>query len=149
METSKMPDRVNYSTKAKQLIEKIDEGNFMGLGLKGASRSKLFLFAMSLGVETKTKTDIVNPYSGGLVQDTAIDDKTRASMYSQFISLLQDPENGLDAIADKGQVYKHTEQYANTGFMIIADYYENKKPEDLIWDLFLELDEQYNEIKQQ
>lgn len=148
METSKMPDRLNYSTKAKQLLEKIDEANYMGLGLKGITRSELFLFAMSLGVESKTKTEVVNPYTGGLVLDKSIDSKTQASMYSQFISLLKDPNNELDAIADKGHVYKMAEQYANTGFEIIADYLDKKKPEDLVWDLFMELDAQYEEIKQ-
>jgi len=68
-------------------------------------------------------------------------------MYSQFISLLIDPDNELDAIADKGHVYKMAEQYANTGFEIIADYLNKKKPKDLVWDLFLELDTQYEEIK--
>lgn len=149
METLKMPDRLNYSTKAKQLIEKIDDINYMGLGLKGITRSELFLFAMALGVESKTKTEVVNPYAGGLVLDKSIDGKTLASMYAQFILLLEDPDNELDAISDKGRVYKMAEQYANTGFEIIADYFTNKKPEVLVWDIFLELDAQYKEIMQQ
>lgn len=149
METIKIPDRLNYSSKAKQLIEKIDEANYMGLGLKGITRSELFLFAMSLGVESKTKTEVTSPYTGGLVLDKSIDGKTQASMYSQFISHLKDPDNELDATTDKASVYKMAEQYANTGFEIIADYFENKKPEDLVWDLFLELNDQYQEIAQQ
>lgn len=149
METPRIPDRLNYSTKAKQLLEKIDEVNYMGLGLKGITRSELFLFAMSLGVESKTKTEVINPYPGGLILDKSIDSKTQASMYSQFISLLEDPNNEIDAIADKSQVYKMAEQYANTGFEILADYFNKKKPEDLVWDLLLELEAQYIEIKRQ
>lgn len=61
---------------------------------------------------------------------------------------MKDPENELDAIAKKGDVYKIAEQYANTGFEYIAGYLETKKPEDLLWDLFKELDEQYEAIKQ-
>lgn len=148
METSKMPDRLNYSTKAKQLIGKIDEENYIGLGTKEITRSELFLFAMSLGVESKSPTEVKNPYTGGLVLDKSIDGKTQASMYAQFVSLLKDPENELDAIAKKGDVYKIAEQYANTGFEYIAGYLETKKPEDLLWDLFKELDEQYEAIKQ-
>ncbi len=147
METLKIPDRLNYSTKSKQMLEKIDDVNYIGLGLKGTTRSELFLFAMALGVESKTKTEVVNPYSGGLILDKSIDGKTQASMYSQFISLLKDPENELDTVVDKSSVYKMAEQYANTGFEIIADYLDKKKPEDLVWDIFLELDTQYNEIK--
>lgn len=148
MDINKTPDRLNYSTKAKQLLEKIDEVNYLGLGLKGISRSELFLFAMSLGVESKTKTEVVNPYAGGLMLDKSIDSKTQASMYSQFIYQLKDPNSQLETVAEKSIVYKMAEQYANTGFEIIADYFEKKKPEDLIWDLFLELDSQYIEIVQ-
>lgn len=148
METSKVPDRLNYSTQAKQLIEKIDEIDYMGLGTKSITRSELFLFAMSLGVESKTKTKIVNAYTGGLVLDKSIDNRTKASMYSLFISLLEDPSNELDKTTDKTEIYKMAEQYANTGFEIIEDYYDNKKDEDLLWDLFLELDSQYEDIKQ-
>ncbi len=66
-----------------------------------------------------------------------------------IVFFLKDPDNELDFIADKGHVYKMAEQYANTGFEIIADYIDKKRPDDLIWDLFLELDTQYEEINQQ
>jgi len=148
METSKIPDRLNYSTKAKQLIERIDEENYLGLGNKGITRSELFLFAMSLGIESKSQTEVKNPYAGGLILEKSIDSKTRSLMYSQFILSLIDPENELDIISDKAQVYKMAEQYANTGFEIIDDYMDNNKPEDLVWDLFLELDEQYEKMIQ-
>jgi uncharacterized protein YozE (UPF0346 family) len=146
METLKIPDRLNYSTKSKQLLEKIDEINYMGLGLKKITRSELFLFAMSLGVESKTRTDIINPYTGGLILEKSIDGKTHALMYSQFIVSLKDPENELDKIADKEYVYKMAEQYANAGFEIIADYLENNKPDILVWTLFSELDQQYDNV---
>ena len=68
-------------------------------------------------------------------------------MYAQYIVSLKDPDNELDSIGEKSHVYKTAEQYANTGFEIIADYFNTKKPEDLVWDLFLELDTQYEEIK--
>lgn len=148
METIKNPDRLNYSTKANQLIEKIDEINYMGLGIKSITRSDLFLFAMSLGVESESPTEVKTPYTGGLILEKSINGKTKSSMYAQFIFMLKDPENELDAIADKGKVFKTAEQYANTGFEFIADYLDNKKSEDLVWDLFLELDKQYEAIEQ-
>jgi hypothetical protein len=148
MESLKMPDRLEYSVKANKLIEKLDEENYMGLGTKSITRSALFLFAMTLGVESKSPTELKNKYSGGLVLDKSIDGKTQALMYAEYISSLKDPENELDAIANKADVYKMAEQYANTGFEIIADYFENKKAEELVWDLFLELDKQYEDILQ-
>ena len=38
------------------------------------------------------------------------------------------------------------EQFANTGFQILEDYIEKKKATDLVYDLFLELDERYNKL---
>ncbi len=150
MEVSKNPDRLNYSTKAKQLLDKIEESNYMGLANKGGagvSRSEIFLFTMALGAESKSPTEVKNPYAGGLVLDKSIDSKTQAAMYAQFISQLSDPENELDEITKKGEVYKLAEQYANTGFECIEGYIDKKKPETLVWDLFQELDEQYETLK--
>lgn len=149
MDASKKPDRLDYSTKAKQLLDKIEESNYMGLANKGGagvSRSEIFLFAMALGVESKSPTEVKNTYPGGLVLDKSIDAKTNAAMYAQFISQLSEPENELDEITKKGEVYKLAEQYANTGFECIEEYVNSKKPEILVWDLFLELDEQYKTL---
>jgi len=147
MENSKMPDRLEYSVNANRLIEKLDDNNYLGLGTKSITRSALFLFAMSLGVECKLPTELKNKYSGGLVLDKSIDGKTQASMYAEFIFSLNDPENRLDDISGKADVYKMAEQYANTGFEIIADYFDNKKADDLVWDLLLELDSQYEKTR--
>ncbi|NLY87787.1 MAG: hypothetical protein GX083_04505 [Clostridiales bacterium] len=150
MEVSKNPDRLNYSTKAKQLLDKVEESNYLGLANKGGagvSRSEIFLFAMALGAESKSPTEVKNPYAGGLVLDKSIDSKTQAAMYAQLISQLSDPENDLDEITKKGEVYKLAERYANTGFECIEEYIDTKKPETLVWDLFLELDAQYETLK--
>lgn len=146
MEVSKNPDRLNYSTKAKLLLDKVEESNYLGLanrGGAGVSRSEVFLFAMALGAESKSPTEVKTPYTGGLVLDKSIDSTTKATMYAQYISQLYDPENQLDEITKKSDVYKLAEQYANTGFECIEEYLNTKKPETLVWDLFLELDEQY------
>jgi hypothetical protein len=149
MEVLKNPDRLNYATRAKLALDKIEESNYMGLanrGGAGVSRSEIFLFAMALGVESKSPTEVKNPYAGGLVLEKSIDSKTKAAMYSQFIFQLSDPENELDEITKKSEVYKLAEQYANTGFECIEEYLDTKNPEMLVWDLFLELDEQYNAL---
>lgn len=150
MEIIKNPDRLNYSTKAKQLLDRIEESNYIGLANKGGtgvSRSEIFLFAMALGAESKSPTEVKNPYAGGLVLDKSIDSQTQATMYAQFISQLSEPENDLDDITKKGEVYKLAEKYANTGFEYIEGYIDTKKPETLVWDLFLELDAQYEALK--
>jgi len=146
VDTKKNIDRLYYSAKAKRMLEQIDETNYLGLGRKGITRSELFLFAMSLGVESRTMTEVASPT--GLVLDKSIDSTTHSLMYAQYIHTLEDVNN-LDEITDRNEVYNMAEQYANTGFEIIADYLNNTKPNDLVWDLLLELDAQYEEIRNQ
>lgn len=149
MENVKIPDRLNYSHQAHDVIERIDSENYMGLGNNKTTRSELFLFAMALGVESGHKKSLTSVYTGGLVLDKSIDSKTRACMFAQLINEMKNADDQLDEITDKGNVYKTAEQYANTGFEIIADYLDNKKPLDLALDIFQELDEMYEEITQE
>lgn len=144
MDNIKAPDRLNYTVKANKLIERIDADDYLGLGKNHITRSELFLFAMALGVECNTETSLTNIYSGGLVLDKSIDSKTRAAIYAQFISKLTDPSKNVDEVTDKTQVYKMAEQYANTGFEILDEYMNTKKPFDAALDMFVELDEQYS-----
>lgn len=146
MDTTKTPDRLYVSTKAKELVDRLDELDYFGLGKVTINRSELFLFAMALGAEVGMETQVVNPYTGGFVLDKSIDSKTQAVMCAQYLASFSDPEKELDNIMDKGRVYKMAEQYANTGFKIIEDYIENKKANDLVIDLFLELDDQYAKL---
>jgi hypothetical protein len=148
MDTNKAPDRLNCSALAWDLLNSIDKENYFSLGIDSINRSQIFLFAMSLGIESKTKSEIKKAHTGGLILDSSISSRVRAAMYSQFIMSLQDPENELNAITNKSDVYKMAEQYANTGFEILKDYYENRKAEDLVIDLFMELDKQYEEIEE-
>jgi len=143
---TKKPDRLNVSSKAKDLADRLDELGYFGLGKTTISRSEMFLFAMALGVETGIETQITNLYSGGLILDSSIDNITRSIMHALFLDSFLDPENELDNITDKGRVYKMAEHYANTGFEIIADYVEKKKDSDLVFDLILELDDQYAKL---
>ncbi len=145
--TSKTPDRLYISTKSKELIDKLDESNYFGLGKSTINRSELFLFAMALGIELDIETQFTNPYPGGLILEKSIDNKTIAIMYSECINTLSDPDNELDLITDKGRLYKLAEHLANTGFEVIDDYVKTKKPTELLLDLLIELDEQYEKIK--
>ncbi len=143
---TRTPDRLYVSTKAKELVDSLDEREYFGLGKSTINRAELFLFAMALGVESGMATQVMNPYSGGFILDKSIDSKTRSIMYAQCLFALTDPDNDLDSITDKGRVYKAAEQYANTGFEIIEDYVKTKKTTELVLNLFLELDEQYTSV---
>ena len=59
-------------------------------------------------------------------------------MYANFIKSLKDPENELDSIAIRLMYTRIAEQYANTGFEIIADILRIVS-DDLVWDCSLSL----------
>ena len=147
MEKAKTPDRLYCSSKFRTLMKGIDDRNFMGLSNNKIDRNDLFLFAMSLGVESNTRTPLVNP--DGIALKTSISAKTHAAMYAIFINSLKDPEKEVETISDISAVYKTAEQYANTGFEILADYVENIEPDNLVWDMIEELDEQYDAIQKE
>lgn len=140
---SKKPDRINITKKARELVSKIDETKYFSLQDNMISRSELFLFAMAIGIDT-IPTKLENTYPGGLILEKSVESRTRALMYALFIKNLEGKD--LDEITKKDAVYTMAQEYANTGFEIIEDYMGKKKDFDLIWDLFEELDSQYQSI---
>lgn len=137
------PDRINISKKARGFVEKIDETKYFDLQDSAISRSELFSFAMAIGVDT-VPTKLENTYPGGLILDKSIDSCTKALMYALFIDKLDDGD--LDEITKKDAVYSFAQEYANTGFEVLADYMIRVKDSDLIWELLDELESQYSEI---
>lgn len=140
---TKSPDRINITKRAKNVVDKIDQSKYLSLEFPSTTRSELFILAMAIGIDTvPAKLENINP--GGFILESSIDSTTRALMYAYFISRL--PNVGmLDNVTDKEYVYNTAQEYANTGFEIIDDYINNKKDNELIWDLLAELDNQYRE----
>jgi hypothetical protein len=138
----KFPDRLSTTKKAKLIIDKIDQKKYLGLESSSTTRSELFSFAMSLGIESvRTKLDNINP--GGLVLDPSIDSRTKSIIYAFYIYNLSSNSN-LDEVTNKENVYNMAQEYANTGFENLDDYILTKKDSDLIWDLLGELDNQFD-----
>lgn len=140
---SNHPDRISISKKAREYVEKIDETKYFGLQDAAITRSELFSFAMAIGADT-IPTKLENTYPGGLVLDKSIDNCTKALIYALFIDKLGNGD--LDEITKKDAVYAMAQEYANTGFEVLADYMGRVKDSDLVWELLEELELQYNKI---
>lgn len=138
------PDRINISKRARETVDKIDDTKYFDLQDSAISRSELFSFAMAIGVDTANPTKLENIYPGGLILDKSIDSCTKALVYALFISSLDGGD--LDQITEKDAVYSFAQEYANTGFEVLADYMSKKKDSELIWDLLEELELQYASI---
>lgn len=140
---SNHPDRINISKKAREYVEEIDETKYFGLQDTAISRSELFSFAMAIGADT-VPTKLENTYPGGLILDKSIDNCTKALIYALFIDKIGN--GNLDEITKKDVVYALAQEYANTGFEVLADYMGRAKDSDLIWELLEELESQYDKI---
>lgn len=136
---------LNCSGEAKLIIEKIDDSKLLNLDNKNCTRMELFLFALSLGVESGIETDLTKTET--LVRTEYINTKSEAFIYSTFIADLAFEEE-LEKIDDTKQVYGKSQRYANTGFKLINEMFE--KPESVIQlELLRELDEIYESIKEE
>ncbi len=142
----KTPKIIYYGAEQKKIVAKIDEKHFLDLQLGGGKatstpRIELFLFAMALGLDT-VPTEVKQPDT--FVRDEYVKNKHDAFLYAVFIHDLDD-KNDLDCVAQKEQVYKLAQNYANTGFDLIGDMMDNKIESVVELELIKELDEKYME----
>ena len=134
------PDRIYVSTMNKKTIERIDRDKFLGLNLSDCTRSDLYLFAMAYGQDDPS--ELIGKKEG-LTLEKSISDRLIAIQYALYIynnNLIKD-EN-LQLITDKNKVFELCCKCANTGFAIIESFL-SRKEEDVIQDLFIELDKLY------
>ena len=142
------PTRVQVTPAAKELAEKLDAEGYFGLGqgygrANSISRSQLFAFAMALGFEINEGTPLDKQYQGGFIQDTAFDGRLMALICGEWLCSIG--EDNLDQMTNKSAIYKLAEQYANTGFNIIAKQMAEQSEEELLFDMLMELDDMYEQ----
>lgn len=140
-----MIDRLSIEKKYYQEVaEKIDETGFMQLGkYQHVERIDLFMFALGLGIKAGVRTPIKTRL--GFVQATAVEKNTEAiaSIYSLWIqeAIRTNQEDKLD---DRDSAFLFAEEYANTGFKMLADYL--KEPDKHTVHSFIkEMDNIYKE----
>lgn len=140
--TGKAPDRIYVSKDVDTLIDIIDSKKYLDLDKSTTTRMELFLFAMALGIDTKTPTTLSSLSQGGLALEQAIKNQDKSLMHAYYISNLPTGES-IDSAADKEKVYSTAQEYANTGFQVLEQYIQTKPAASTFWDLTKELDDQY------
>lgn len=140
----KTPKIIYYGAEQKKIVSKIDTTHYLDLHLGGGKnestpRIDLFLFAMALGMDT-VPSDVKQPDT--FIRDEYVKTKHDALLYAAYIHSLSDKDD-LDCIANKDQVYKFAQNYANTGFDLLGDMVENKTEAVAELELVRELDEDY------
>ena len=118
-----MIDRLSIEKKYNsEVVDRIDETGFLRLG-KGqhSERLDLFMFALGLGVKAGVRTPISTKH--GLILATTVENNAEAmaAIFSLWIqeAIMTNQEDKLD---DRDLAFQLAEEYANTGFMILAEY---------------------------
>lgn len=142
---NKNPVHIFIGAEQREIVKKIDEGNFLGLD-KNTPRIDLFMFALALGIEGKIPSEIKKPDS--FIRDEYVKPKHDALLYAVFFSETDDKDD-LDAFLNKDAVYKLAQNYAIRGFDEIGLLMETKNPNSIESKYIQEMDEAYNKIFEQ
>lgn len=127
-----MKSTINVTTEHQEgIIKELDNSKFFLLNLsnESSSRTDLFNFALALGL----KEDVATPLdtSKGLIRTSNEDVKPYFFIYKSiyFDKVLSKDESKIDDITDIDVAFDLVEQYANTGFKVLARMRE-EYPED-------------------
>ena len=134
------PDRLYYSKHAKKVVEKIEDSKFLNLNNSNTQRLELFLFAMSLGLDSQMILD--GPESFILSQ--SIRPEYDALLYAALIGKCSD-ESDLNEALQKSNVYTYAQECANSGFLVLEGYMDQEKANIVEGKLILELDKLYEQ----
>ena len=144
-----MADRLYIEKKTNDfVITDVDKSKLLGLDKSSIDRTELFLFAMAMGIIEKRRTALVA--SHGFILDKSFENFNGAmsALYSLQINELRNL-NEEEKIGNKDEAYLIAEEYANTGFQVIANWLGEIKgndEEELLWDLIVELDQTYEAL---
>ncbi len=144
MEKKKDPLMLYVTKEVKELIDKIDKNNFLGLGTHDSSRTELFIFAAALGLEAGVQMPL-EKNKESLTRATYLNTNDEALLYSSFIGNLED-EDDLESCISKNNVFYEIEQYANTGFNLLKGMMESKSEESALLERIKILDDKYEKL---
>lgn len=138
-----MKDRISIDKKYEErVVSKVDDIRFLGLDSQTSERIDLFMFALGLGIREGIRT----PLKGkkGFILEGVLNKREEAYslIYSLFIEELR-KENQEDKLDDKDYAYTIAEEYANTGFQIMASWFENDTPN--VYYFIKQMDQKYEE----
>lgn len=144
MKTNNNPSVLYISSEAKEIINQIDENNYLGLSNSEISRLELFTFAMALGMDVDIKKDISKKES--LIRASYLEGQDEeALLLSLFINNIDD-KNNLEDCIKKDKIYDLAQKYANQGFDIINSMMCTKPDSIKVLEMIKDLDERYREI---
>lgn len=134
---------------ANGYIEKLEKDKYFQLNKAVTSRTDLYCFAIAVcEMERKAPTSIktVGPVTSFVRTEFLTNcEPLLSSLY--YEKCLKDEPEKIDDICNRDLVYELVEKYANTGFGIISDWFDNLDEESLFYKLLAYTNKEYNLIK--
>lgn len=137
-------ETINIDPSYKQtLIPKIDEQNYFCLTNHRETfpRRHFFNFLLGLGYHYHIQTPLESKEGLYRVENMRNEKSFYPAIY--FAEVVAGNPERIDEILNEEKVYNMIEEYANTGFSVLSDYYSNLTSENLMLTLLAEMDETY------
>lgn len=140
-------ETINIDPIYKQtLLPKLDEQNYFCLTNHRDSfpRRQFFNFLLGLGYKNHVKTPLEKKEGLYRVENMRNEKSFYPAIY--FTETVAASPDKIDEILDEDKVYVMIEEYANTGFSVLEDYYKSLNSEALMLTLLAEMNEVYEEF---
>lgn len=130
---------------ADQIVPRLDQTDFFGLGKATCARADLFLYAMAVGWDSQLKAPIQKSSTGGFVRTEYFTPKADV-----LIKVMHFKEIGFDnpdGLRDINEGYDLAESYANAGFQLIeGDLNDRIDSEEKANMIVFDLNKRYLEL---
>ena len=138
-----MIDRLSIEKSAKdRIVSKIDERKFLGLDNDTIEHIEMFMFAAAVGIHKGIRTPLNSKL--GFIQATAIRPEQMSAIFSIMVDEMR-KANTEEKIGDRDTAFSIIQEYTNTGLNEIANWMEETKDNDKLWELIGEMDDMYEE----
>lgn len=140
-------ETINIDPIYKQtLLPKVDEQNYFCLTNHRDSfpRRQFFNFLLGLGYKNHVKTPLEKKESLYRVENMRNEKSFYPAIYFAEVVAAQ-PEK-IDEVLNEDKVFNMIEEYANTGFSVLEDYYGSLNSEMLMLTLLDEMNTVYEEF---
>ena len=145
-----MKSTINVTTEIIDgFIKELDNSKYFLLNMSNeTSRTDLFNFALALGLKENVRTPLET--SKGLIRTSNEDVIPYFFIYKSiyFDKILSEDESDIDKITDIDAAFELVEQYANTGFKVLAQM-KKEFPDDELFSkkLLTKINDMYKQYE--
>ncbi len=137
---------INYTNRAREVVEAIDKNSYFELGGKGSDgihRINLYLVAMAIGIDS-------SPYplsnKNSFIRGSALDHVPLSILKAFYVQKKLDAGESIAGVTDLAEVFSMSEPYANGGFEVLGGYVNDVDDDKLLKEWIADLNERHHEL---